>query len=505
MFCMKKYILIVLSSFLILGCSVKLEYLGSNLNSVSSNGQDFQSVWRTTAPNEVVDLTDYMVNGFTYNCLINWGDGSPLSLVTAHNDMDARHTYANPGDYTVTIIGIFQALRNPPGDGYGPYGQIIRVLELGNVDWRSLSHAFGGATNLISVSGGVTNQVTDLSNMFAYTPSLTTVDTSTWNLSNVTTISGIFAGSAVSTVTNLSSWDITNISDISNAFSDADNLNPDVSAWNTSNVTNMSGLFSGLSFTPNVSSWNTSNVTNMSSIFSSTQNISPDVTGWDTSNVTNMSGMFSWAQNINIDLTNWDTSNVTNMSAMFSGYSGSNPDVSTLNTSSVTNMGYMFQNSSTINPNTSSWDTTSVVDMNRMFEDAQDANPDTSNWNTSNVAYMIFMFTNALSANPDVSGWNTSNVQNMWDMFNGAVSANPDVSGWSFASLTGGPALQNIFKDSNISNFNYSQFLVNLESQPGVPIGTSIHDVPAQYQPFAAAAKANLQTAGWYINDLGAE
>jgi hypothetical protein len=41
----------------------------------------------------------------TYNFTVDWGDGSALSTVTAYNDADRIHTYANNGSYNIEIRG----------------------------------------------------------------------------------------------------------------------------------------------------------------------------------------------------------------------------------------------------------------------------------------------------------------------------------------------------------------------------------------------------------------
>ena len=39
----------------------------------------------------------------SYNCYVNWGDGSS-SHVTAYNDANAAHTYVSAGKYVVEIL-----------------------------------------------------------------------------------------------------------------------------------------------------------------------------------------------------------------------------------------------------------------------------------------------------------------------------------------------------------------------------------------------------------------
>jgi hypothetical protein len=62
-------------------------------------GRPFISVWRTTQYLEQIELP-YDPNGF-YDGTIQWGDGTS-SINTYAN---RKHTYVQPGQYTVTIYG----------------------------------------------------------------------------------------------------------------------------------------------------------------------------------------------------------------------------------------------------------------------------------------------------------------------------------------------------------------------------------------------------------------
>ena len=63
----------------------------------------FVTVWRTTSANESITLP--LRSGYDYDFTVDWGDGSAEATVTAHDDSDKTHTYADAGTYTVIIDG----------------------------------------------------------------------------------------------------------------------------------------------------------------------------------------------------------------------------------------------------------------------------------------------------------------------------------------------------------------------------------------------------------------
>lgn len=136
------------------------------------------------------------------------------------------------------------------------------------------------------------------------------------------------------------------VTDMSEMFYFCDSLTTlDVSHFNTDKVTDMSHMFhfcKGLT-SLDVSNFNTANVTNMRGMFSTLCLTSLDVSNFNTSNVTDMGGMFYGCLLRNLDVSHFDTSKVTNMASMFAFcmYLAS-LDVSHFNTANVTDMGQMF-------------------------------------------------------------------------------------------------------------------------------------------------------------------
>ena len=290
---------------------------------------------------------------------------------------------------------------------------------------------FEGMSNLI------TDQVTDMSYMFCWCSSLTSLDVLNFNTANVTDMSYMF--SVCLALTSL-----------------------DVSKFNTANVTDMDYMFGGCSALTSldVSNFNTAKVTNMSYMFDGSSALtSLNVSNFDTGNVTDMYAMFRDCSSLkSLDVTKLNTAKVTDMGSMFRGCSAlTYLDVSNFNTANVTDMDYMFNNCSALKSlDVSKFNTAKVTDMKIMFSACSALTSlDISNFNTANVTDMSTMFSDCSSlttifCNDD---WKSDVVQKSTDMFmnctklKGAVSydankldvtmANPTTGYFTKKSATG--------------------------------------------------------------------
>lgn len=104
--------------------------------------------------------------GATYNCTVNFGDGTPDVTVTHSGDTNQIHDYTVAGRYIIVITGIFtRHFAN-----YRIYcDQLIKVLNWGDVGFTSMVDAFSGCSNLTSVPNKAitgADTVTDCTNMF---------------------------------------------------------------------------------------------------------------------------------------------------------------------------------------------------------------------------------------------------------------------------------------------------------------------------------------------------
>ncbi|MBR2101231.1 MAG: BspA family leucine-rich repeat surface protein [Prevotella sp.] len=246
------------------------------------------------------------------------------------------------------------------------------------------------------------------------------------NYRPTTTYKWFYNQSELKTITNIRNLITDNVSDMGEMFHECRNLKSlDVNSFNTSNVTSMSYMFYHCDSlkTLDVSGWDTSNVTNMNYMFYYCKSLTElDVSGWDTGKVTNMNYMFQHCESLtSLDVSGWNTGLVRLMDHMFSNCFGlTNLDVSGWNTGRAEYMQYMFYDCYYLtNLDVSGWSTSNVKWMDHMFEGCITLTTlDVSGWDTSNVTKMNDMFHVCRSLTElDVSGWNTSKVETMSRMF----------------------------------------------------------------------------------------
>ena len=199
---------------------------GAQIGVPTSGAADtpFTSLWATTGSNETITIP-CQDNG-TFNAVIDWGDGTANSSVTAYNDAGLAHEYASAGDHTIEITGVFPNIYfNNGGDRL----KIKKVLNLGTVGWIGLGIAFAGCANLTEFTAGSTDTttVTNMGAMFFGCSSLNDLDVSSLDTSNVNSMGYMFLN--CSALTNL-----------------------DVSSFDTAKVTSMCAMFFGCSSLTNM-------------------------------------------------------------------------------------------------------------------------------------------------------------------------------------------------------------------------------------------------------------
>jgi surface protein len=452
----------------------------------------FVSVWRTTSTNESITLP-YNVSG-NYSGTIFWGDGS----YSANTFANRTHTYAVPGDYTVTIYGLVKSMSF---NGTGDMLKIREILQWGPNFYIENIGTFNGCSNLVLT--GVTDTPIIASPggelTFYGCSSITSINNiNSWNMSSVNNINSMFRG-CTNWDDNIGNWDVSNINifsytfratkfdnggsdsignwifkngavlssmfyesqyfnrnigswNLSNVNGSIDSLfygatifnngnSPSISGWTMSGITSLRNLFSFTQFNQNINSWNTSNVTNMDSTFWFSSSFNQPLSGWNTNKVTTMYQTFSNASLFNQPIGSWNVSGVTLMNSMFAGATNFNQNLGNWNVSKVTNFTSMFSNAIVFNnggsPSISGWtiNTTSGVTMAAMFATAGQFNQPIGSWDVSRVTTMSQMFYQATLFNQPLSGWNVSNVTLMFQMFQ-STPFNQDIGNWNISGVT---------------------------------------------------------------------
>ena len=265
-------------------------------------------------------------SGPTYNCTVDWGDGSTsaISTVAAESEAALTHVYSTAGTYTIRVSGTFPRINMRQST---TRTALITVENLGVMGWDSngLHRGFEQCNRMTSFVAGNTDTsaITTLFRTFRLCDRATSINLSGMDTSNVTSMESTFHDCNALTSLNLSGISTTSVTSFFSTFHDCRALT-----------------------TLNVSSFDTSSATGMTNMFAECAALtSLDVSNFDTTGVFSFSGMFKECSDLaSINLTSFDTSSAINMSAMFKNTGSlSAIDVSGFDTSSVTNFSQMFR------------------------------------------------------------------------------------------------------------------------------------------------------------------
>lgn len=128
----------------------------------------FQAEVTTTSSSESVTLP--FVTGYTYNCTVDWGDGSPPVSVTAWDDADATHVYATANSYTIEITGSCPAwsVNNTHSSRLQWTARVYGGDAVDFDGWQDITGGWFGCYNLGSLGSGsiVSDGLTLLNNTF---------------------------------------------------------------------------------------------------------------------------------------------------------------------------------------------------------------------------------------------------------------------------------------------------------------------------------------------------
>ncbi|MCK5775444.1 MAG: BspA family leucine-rich repeat surface protein, partial [Bacteroidales bacterium] len=226
---------------------------------------------------------------------------------------EASHTYAQAGEYSVSITGTFPAIY------FENKTQLIDVSQWGTTQWKSMAYAFAGCRNLSTFSATDNPDLSAVTRMYYmfYDARSFNEDIGDWDVSSVTDMGSMFAV-AESFNQDIGAWDVSSVTEMDDMFGGAESFNQDIGAWDVSSVTYMDQMFShATSFNQDIGAWDVSAATSMGTMFYKATSFNQDISAWNVSAVTWMGAMFREATSFNQDLSYWDVSSVTNMTAMF--------------------------------------------------------------------------------------------------------------------------------------------------------------------------------------------
>ncbi|MYH04656.1 MAG: BspA family leucine-rich repeat surface protein, partial [Cenarchaeum sp. SB0675_bin_21] len=177
-----------------------------------TDAEPFVTTWRVDAAGGNVTIP---VGGASGTYTVYWGDGTVDVDVTGTQN----HTYADTGNYTISISGDFTRIHL---DGQPNALKLLSIDQWGDMQWESMASAFEGASDMVY-------NATD-------SPDLSAVTNMSWMFAGATSFNG-----------DLSSWDTSSVTDMSVMFYNASSFNGNISKWDTSSVTDMSWMFADTS------------------------------------------------------------------------------------------------------------------------------------------------------------------------------------------------------------------------------------------------------------------
>ncbi|MGL4362809.1 MAG: BspA family leucine-rich repeat surface protein [Cellulosilyticaceae bacterium] len=199
-----------------------------------------------------------------------------------------------------------------------------------------------------------TNNVKDMSYMFASCSELKLLDLQGWDNKEVKIMNGMFFACSSLQSINLSGFKTTKVEHMGEMFNECSSLNTiDLSEFDTQNVRRMNYMFNKCSALKelNLSNFYTPQLEDISNMFSECSNLELlDISKLETRNIRRMSYTFHKCINLKkVDLKAFDTSNVVSMIAMFSECSSLEElDLSSFNTESLKEMTNMFSGCSSL-------------------------------------------------------------------------------------------------------------------------------------------------------------
>jgi surface protein len=170
-------------------------------------GNPLTLIYETTSPDETILLPLYG----NVNVSIYWDD---LTNDVYTTPGDKTHIYALPGVYSVKIFGFLDRFGNGLNTNTTYADKLTAVESFGDnsIGLKSLSGAFKGASNLISVPTYLPPTITSLKYTFFDATSFNDTNILSWDTTNVMVMSYMFFNAQAFTQ-NLENWNKSNVSE----------------------------------------------------------------------------------------------------------------------------------------------------------------------------------------------------------------------------------------------------------------------------------------------------
>lgn len=167
-------------------------------------------------------------NGSTFNCMVDWGDGTSSTVISA-TDANRVHTYAVDGTYDVEIRGTCEGWSFSNG---GSKLKFTKVLFLGDrptfSGFKYLEGGFQGAIYNTSAGYGQIfpsgNGPTNLIYLYADNPITTIPDGNVRYMFNVTNMEGAYLGNRATSVPAYSLASLVLVTNLSYVYATGNNL-----------------------------------------------------------------------------------------------------------------------------------------------------------------------------------------------------------------------------------------------------------------------------------------
>lgn len=228
-----------------------------------------------------VTVTLPLVDGYSYNFSVDWGDGSPVSSVNSFGSINKSHIYSS-GNYDIKISGTCQAFCTALDDGEGfyeynenIYQYITSVTSWGDCDFRLLN--FYGCSLMSSIPNSPMGGINDMES-YAYLFCLTNVSIIPENIfensANGLDFSYCFFGCPITNIPSGLLYNCTNATTFRGIFASTSvTIIPDGLLDYSMNLTDVIGMFhsSPISSIPDVLFSNCINIENMALCFAYTE------------------------------------------------------------------------------------------------------------------------------------------------------------------------------------------------------------------------------------------